>query len=108
MQHWGMRLRYALQHRGFHKSYALAYQLGVNESAVSRWKKGGPITISNAIALADALDVSLDWLLMDRGHMDISPKPQQSAQELKLHQMLIKLPKNAIHPLYEFLQAFEK
>ena len=66
----GARLSYAMRHRGFNKLSVLAYRLGVTESAVSRWRVQGNMTISNVIALCDVLDVSADWLLLGRGAME--------------------------------------
>ena len=58
--------------RGIHKLSVLAVAMTVSESAVSRWRGGGPINLENAIGLSIALDVSLDWLLLGRGEMDWS------------------------------------
>ena len=70
MQGWKERLDQALKARRIHKSYALAVELGVDESAISRWRRGRSISLGNAVRLAEALDVSLDWLLTGRGHID--------------------------------------
>jgi transcriptional regulator with XRE-family HTH domain len=70
MDDWGERLDDALRRRRVPKLYALAVEIGVDESAISRWRKGHPISLPNAVALCRALDVSLDWLLMGRGTMD--------------------------------------
>lgn len=50
---------------------ALAFDLGVDESAISRWRHGGSISLSNAARFCLVLDVSMDWLILDRGHMDL-------------------------------------
>lgn len=70
MQGWNERLDQALKARRVHKSYALAVELGVDESAISRWRRGRSISLDNAVRLGQALDVSLDWLLTGRGHID--------------------------------------
>ncbi|AQR60924.1 hypothetical protein BZG35_04095 [Brevundimonas sp. LM2] len=70
MQGWEERFAQALEARAVHKSYALAVELGVDESAISRWRRGRSISLDNAVNLSRALDVSLDWLLTGRGHID--------------------------------------
>jgi len=42
----------------------------VDESAISRWKKGRSISLENAAQVCRALDISLDWLVMGRGSID--------------------------------------
>lgn len=66
----GERLRLAMEARRVRKQQALAFQLGVHESAITRWKEDGSLSLPNAIALCDALDISLDWLLLGRGTID--------------------------------------
>ncbi len=70
MEHWGLRLQQALQERKVRKLYALAVEIGIDQSALSRWRNGMPISLRNAVALCRALDVSLDWLVMGRGTID--------------------------------------
>ena len=66
----GRRINCALRMRGDVKAMALAHRIGVSESAVSRWRHGSPLTLANVVALAAALDLSLDWLLSGCGAMD--------------------------------------
>jgi transcriptional regulator with XRE-family HTH domain len=70
--------------RGHAKAAGLAAQIGVTESAISRWKSGRPITLANAIALHHALSVSLDWLLCGEGPFEITAagKPQTTVPPL--------------------------
>ncbi|MEY4249983.1 MAG: hypothetical protein RJA87_1616 [Pseudomonadota bacterium] len=70
MSGMGERLTFALEQRGVRKLYALAVEIGVDESALSRWKKDGAISLPSAARLSQALDISLDWLILGRGHMD--------------------------------------
>ena len=56
--------------RNRRKLYALAAELGVAPSSVSRWLQGGPISLRHVIALGRELDLSLDWLLLGRGSPD--------------------------------------
>lgn len=66
----GPRICLAMAARGVFKLSVIAVAVGVSESAVSRWRKGEPLTLLNAVRLCDVLDVSLDWLLLGRGSMD--------------------------------------
>ena len=70
MVEWGDRLDMALRSRRVGKLYALAVEIGVDDSAISRWRRSDSISIRNAIALCNALDVSLDWLMTGRGEME--------------------------------------
>ena len=70
MSGMGERLTFALEQRRVRKLYALAVEIGVDESALSRWKKDGAISLPSAARLSHALDVSLDWLILGRGHID--------------------------------------
>ncbi len=64
------RLDLALRARRIGKMYALAVALGVDGSALSRWRRGKPISIDSLIRLAHHLGVSIDWLLTGAGAMD--------------------------------------
>jgi transcriptional regulator with XRE-family HTH domain len=66
----GDRIKQALQARRIRKQHALASALKVHESAITRWKEDGNLSLENAIALCQELDVSADWLLLGLGHMD--------------------------------------
>jgi transcriptional regulator with XRE-family HTH domain len=66
----GERLQSAMAARGIRKQIVLATELGVNESAISRWQQGAGLSLEHAVRLCEALDISLDWLLLGRGHMD--------------------------------------
>jgi plasmid maintenance system antidote protein VapI len=59
-----------MEARGVRKQHALAFQLKVHESAITRWKANRSLSLDNAIAVCAALDISLDWLLLGRGTMD--------------------------------------
>ena len=85
--HFGDRLVLAMRLRGNYKATALACALGVNEAAISRWKRGGPITLPHAVRLCDTLDISMDWLIRGIGHPGArhrhdagSPSPQITAR----------------------------
>ncbi len=85
--HFGDRLVLAMRLRGNYKATALACALGVNEAAISRWKRGGPITLHHAVSLCDTLDISMDWLIRGIGHPGArqrletaSPSPEITAR----------------------------
>lgn len=80
MTNWEDRLAYALRVRKVRKLQALAVELGVDESALSRWKRGRSISLDNAVGLSRALDASLDWLVMGRGHIDTHKQPPVSTE----------------------------
>jgi hypothetical protein len=67
----GERLRLAIQQRGMRKLSVVACSIGVTESAVSRWRSGGAMTLGNIANVCLALDISADWLVLGRGHMDM-------------------------------------
>ncbi|KAA1184681.1 helix-turn-helix transcriptional regulator [Rhizobium tropici] len=66
----GKRVREAISRRQIRKVHALAAELNVSVAAVSRWQNGGHTSLESACALAQLLDVSLDWLLLGRGTME--------------------------------------
>jgi transcriptional regulator with XRE-family HTH domain len=70
IQNFGARLRAAFRARRIPKLQAIAADLGVNASAISRWQNGGPISLQKAVLLCEYLDVSADWLLLNRGSLD--------------------------------------
>jgi transcriptional regulator with XRE-family HTH domain len=89
MMDLGQRLSLAIKRRNVRKLYAIAVEIGVDESALSRWKKGGAISLPNAARLCLTLDISLDWLVLGRGEMDAhkqnprSPFSDLSANEAR-------------------------
>lgn len=64
-------MRRALAARRVQKQMSLAAELGVDESAISRWQRGAGLSITHAARLCEALDISLDWLILGRGDMDL-------------------------------------
>ncbi|WP_102867259.1 helix-turn-helix domain-containing protein [Pseudovibrio exalbescens] len=64
---WGSRLHAIASERGWTKQLSLASALNVDVSTVSRWLKGGQISLDHLIQLSTLLDVSLDWLVLGRG-----------------------------------------
>jgi transcriptional regulator with XRE-family HTH domain len=66
----GMRLSAAMSARGLMYNCQLCYDLGVTESSLSRWRSGGPMSVSMAVNLARLLGVSVDWLITGRAGSD--------------------------------------
>jgi transcriptional regulator with XRE-family HTH domain len=77
----GERLIEAMNERGMKKQHALAHAVGVNQSAVTRWKGDGPMSLENAIALCKILDISLDWFLTGAGTMDRRLPPSELTED---------------------------
>ncbi|MBD9442859.1 helix-turn-helix domain-containing protein [Pseudomonas sp. PDM04] len=102
----GVRICEAMEQRNLSKLYAVAVALNVTESAVSRWRKSGRLTVENTIALCELLDVSSDWLLLGRGTMDMHRGTQpMRAQQVRIS--LASLPEAAVVHLEHFLAAIE-
>lgn len=108
MDQWGDRLSKIMHIRGLKKSLALAMALGVDESTISRWRKGGPITVPNAISLSRELDVSLDWLLAGRGQPQVMPQENSPNDLDLLHQKLDELPHAVTHALAELVHSLSE
>ncbi|EHS53405.1 helix-turn-helix domain protein [Rhizobium sp. PDO1-076] len=98
----GRRVRDAILQRHIHKTLALAAELDVSAAAVSRWQNGGHLSLESACALAELLDVSLDWLLLGRGtidwHRDNSVSPAEigwivglRARPARIRRLLVEL-----------------
>ena len=104
MGDWGHRLRQALRRRRVGKLYVLALEIGVNESALTRWKKGDAISTANAVRLCQVLDISLDWLLLGRGTMDLHKPTTTSAADDLLVEQVRALPPEAAASLSDFLR----
>lgn len=100
----GERLAQAIKGRGIAKMMNLAVDLDVDESAISRWKKGGAMSLEHAARLSLVLDVSLDWLVLGRGGMSIHKKMALSADELKLIRVLRRLDADSVRHLVTFLE----
>jgi transcriptional regulator with XRE-family HTH domain len=77
---FGDRLRLAMRRAGHRKLAALALELGVTESSLSRWCAGHEISLANAVALSRCLNVSLDWLVT--GIDPVAPAPSPCACKL--------------------------
>lgn len=56
----------ARKHKGLHQA-ELALMLGVSRSLIAKWERGtGVPDIVQAVELADALEVPLEWLVRSR------------------------------------------
>lgn len=70
MSNRGQRLVDAMHRQGIYKQHALAHLLGVQESTITRWKNNKAISVDHAIAVCEALSISLDWFLCGIGPID--------------------------------------
>lgn len=86
------RLNVAIKTRGVTKMMSLAADLGVDESAISRWRRGGAMTLQHAAMVCRLLDVSMDWLILGRGEMDLHNTPALRPEELSLVASLRRFP----------------
>lgn len=57
-----LRIEEILNEKGLKKSF-VAKQIGVDPNTLSRWIKGGNMTLANAVKLADVLGVKVDDLI---------------------------------------------
>lgn len=81
----------------------LALDLNVDESAISRWKQGGAMSLKNAARLARILDVSLDWIVLGRGEMELHKKIALRSDELRLIRLLRRWSADSTGHLVTFL-----
>jgi transcriptional regulator with XRE-family HTH domain len=98
----GGRIRQAMQRAGHVKLASLAEEIGVSESSLSRWCNGHDISLANAVALADCLEVSLDWLVIGR-----TAKATCSCQTEGPDDLALPSAESAL-AIAEFLQAVAK
>lgn len=103
MESRGDRLSHAIKGRGISKMMALALDLDVHESAISRWRKGGPMSLENAARISEVLNISLDWLVLGRGDMDAHTVESLVSEEIELVQIVRKLRRPALAHLLALL-----
>jgi transcriptional regulator with XRE-family HTH domain len=101
----GERLSQAIKGRGITKMLPLAADLRVHESAISRWRKDGSMTLDNAVRLSEVLDVSLDWLILGRGDMDRHKGQAPRADETALVDLSHRFQPAALDHLVAFLKS---
>ncbi|WP_113117530.1 MULTISPECIES: helix-turn-helix domain-containing protein [unclassified Rhizobium] len=101
----GRRIQEAIDLRKWRKLTALAVALGVNESALTRWRKGDSISLESAANLCKALDVSLDWLVLGRGSPEHHKLPSRSEPEHEFASLFRALPPGAADHLTAFLRS---
>jgi transcriptional regulator with XRE-family HTH domain len=102
----GARIKQALEARGVRKQHALASALKVHESAITRWKENGRMSLDSAIALCRELDVSADWLLLGLGSMD---QHKSRARPSSTYAELIELlTPTSVIPLTAFIRSLMK
>jgi phage repressor protein C with HTH and peptisase S24 domain len=67
------RLLAAKAARGKVSNYALSKLTGIADNLLGKYDKGTLPNVDYAAAIADALDISLEWLISGRGEMDRQP-----------------------------------
>lgn len=106
----GHRLREAMKRRKFSKTLALATELNVSVAAISRWQNGGHVSLQSARDIAEHLDISLDWLVMGRGHLDWHRENRLTDDELELVLRYRALPdpqRSVVNQLTEQLSSIQ-
>ena len=101
---WGKRFREMIIAKGFNKYSAIAAELDVNESTVSRWAAGANISIEKAILLCEVMDVSMDWMFRN---IDTPCRLEISSENKRQHAELTSLLHNRPHAL-DYLVHFLK
>jgi transcriptional regulator with XRE-family HTH domain len=104
METRGDRLSRAIKDRGISKMMALAMDLAVHESAISRWRKGGPMSLEHAARISEVLNISLDWLVLGRGEMDPPTQNGLAEEEHELLRAARGLRRSAVRRLVSFLE----
>lgn len=99
----GPRLREAMALRRVGKMLGLACQLGVHESALSRWKHGGAMSLVNVVSVCEALDISMDWLVLGRGHPEAHKNGESSLVDQEVLGALVPYAGDAKAALTRFL-----
>jgi hypothetical protein len=64
------RLRQAMARAEFHNNYDFGAACGIHEGTIRHILRGGDPRLSTVILMADALDVSLEWLIRGEGKPD--------------------------------------
>jgi transcriptional regulator with XRE-family HTH domain len=103
MESRGDRLSRAIKDRGISKMMVLAMDLDVHESAISRWRKGGPMSLEHAARISEVLNISLDWLVLGRGEMDAHKTDHLAREEYELVRLSRGLRRSAVRRLVSFL-----
>jgi len=104
MESRGERLSHAIKGRGISKMMALALDLDVHESAISRWRKDGPMSLEHAARISEVLDISLDWLVLGRGEMDAHTVEALASEEFALLRVVRRLSRTALLHLLDLLE----
>lgn len=77
------RLQEAMQIRNISITN-LSYALGVSKASVSEWLRGGGLSINNLAAIALEMNISVNWLLMGKGSMNLFGPIHPTAEEMEL------------------------
>jgi len=99
----GERLTAAIRQRGISKMMSLALDLDVDESAISRWRNDGSMSLSHAARISEVLDISLDWLVLGRGEMELHKAPALRVEESDLIRVIRRFQRNLVVNLTRLL-----
>ena len=102
------RLRHALRQRGVRKLYSLAVELDVDQSAISRWQRGGTMSLEHAAKLCECLGISLDWLVLGRGQIDAAGSPSESVEMAEVRSLLAALPRPLFDSTLQLLRVLSE
>lgn len=97
----------AMAARGIRKQIVLAAELGVNESAVSRWQQGLGLSLEHAARLCMTLDISLDWLVLGRGDMDQHRTAASTATRQSLLSVSDTVPASVVSALNALIESIQ-
>jgi transcriptional regulator with XRE-family HTH domain len=105
METFAERLRHAMVVRGVTKQMAFAAELQVDDSAVSRWRRGGGMSVEHAARFCQILDVSLDWLVLGRGTIDLHKVGSATRPSVGVRETVQDLPKPVADALVVLVEA---
>ncbi|HSC76348.1 MAG TPA: helix-turn-helix transcriptional regulator [Pseudomonadales bacterium] len=97
-------MRVALEARKLRLS-DLAAAVNVSRPAVSGWIRGEQLSVANLMSIAEYLQVSLNWLILDLGPMNIAADGELSATEENLIKIVRYFGSEAIRPTLELVKS---
>lgn len=105
--HIGTRIRLALDARDMRPS-DLAARSGVSRAAVSSWLKGENLSLANINIIAKVLDVSLNWLVMGIGSVQLAADSDVSQEEQNLLRLLRHFGEDALSQSLGMVRATQE
>ncbi len=102
------RLKKVFKAQSIKKQSALALEMNVDESTISRWQKDGNLSIKNAAKICDHLDISMDWLILGRGCMNQHKKFSATKTEAEVILKTRKIDENLIIHINSLLSSISR